>query len=81
MGFWKFVLILRQSMMSDDILPHRGASRASKRHFARRNKTALGHREQAETTLKVDDFRSSDGYNVNISDNQQPEFRSLGNFA
>jgi len=61
MGFWKFVIILRQSMMSDDILPHRGASRASKRYFARRNKTALGQREQAETTLKVDDLGSSDG--------------------
>ena len=42
---------------------------ASKRNFAWRNKTALGSRGQTETSLP--------GYNVNVSDDQQPEFRSL----
>ena len=31
-------------------------TRASKKNFARRNKTALGPLEQTETTLKIDDL-------------------------
>jgi len=33
--------------------------RASKRNFARRNKTALGSQGQTETSLKVEDLRSN----------------------
>ena len=32
---------------------YNGATRASKRHFERRKKTALGPQEQAETSLKI----------------------------
>ena len=69
------------------------ASRVSKRNFARRNKTALGLRGTAETLLKIDILRSNKttiyvvqcndglpGCNVNVSDNQQPEFKSLIEF-
>jgi hypothetical protein len=37
-----------------------------KRNIARQNKTDLGHRGQTKTSLKT-------GYNVNVSDDQQPE--------
>ena len=49
-------------------------------------KTALGPWGQAETTLKIEDLRSNKttddlpGYNVNVSVDQQPEFRSLSEF-
>jgi hypothetical protein len=35
------------------------ACRASKRNFARRNKTALGPQGQTETSLKIGDLRSN----------------------
>jgi hypothetical protein len=35
------------------------AIRASKRNFARWNKTALGPRGQAETSLKIEDLRAN----------------------
>ena len=41
--------------------------RASKRNFARRNKTVLGRRGQAETSFKVEDWRS----NTNVLQNVQ----------
>ena len=34
-------------------------TRGSKRNFARRNKTSLGPRRQAETSLKIEDLRAN----------------------
>ena len=57
-----------------------------KRHNARRNKTTLNPRGLAEISLKIEDLRSNKttnglpGCNVNVSDDQQPEFRSLSEF-
>ena len=48
------------------------------RNFARRNKTALGPREQVETFSKLRIW--GPGYKVNVSDDQQPEFRKPSEF-
>jgi hypothetical protein len=49
--------------------------RVSKRYFARRSKTALGYREQAEISLKIEDLKSN-----KTTDDQQSEFRSVSEF-
>jgi hypothetical protein len=35
------------------------SARASKRNFARRNKTVLGPGDRADTSLKIEDLRSN----------------------
>jgi hypothetical protein len=50
--------------------------RASKRNFARRNKTASGPRGQTETSFKIEDLRPNKTTGK-LSYDQQPEFRSL----
>ena len=60
--------------------------RAAKRHNARRNKTTLSPRGLTEISLKIEDLRSNKttnglpGCNVDVSDDQQSEFRSLSKF-
>ena len=54
-------------------------ARASKRHFSRWNKAALGPRGQTETSLKIEDLRSNKTTDK-LSYDQQPEFRSLSEF-
>ena len=53
--------------------------RASKRNFARRNKTASGPRGQTETSFKIEDLRPNKTTGK-LSYDQQPEFRSLSEF-
>jgi hypothetical protein len=53
--------------------------RASKRNFARRNKTASGPPRQTETSFKIEDLRPNKTTGK-LSYDQQPEFRSLSEF-
>ena len=58
---------------------HYHEGRASKKNFARRNKTALGPQGQTETSSQNWGFEAP-GYNVNVGGDEQPEFRSLSEF-
>jgi len=51
-------------------------SRASKRNFARRNKTALGPRGQAETSLKIEDLKSNKTNNLKIVEITQKKLKT-----
>ena len=53
--------------------------RASKRNFARRNKTTSGSRGQTETSFKIEDLRPNKTTGK-LSYDQQPEFRGLSEF-
>jgi hypothetical protein len=73
MGKWDSDLLYRGAL-SRQVLSMQGLQEK----LWRRNKTAIGPRKQTETSLKIGIW--GPGYNVNVSDDQQPEFRSLSEF-